>query len=121
MSIRFEVTGNLTSEPQANFTHSGTMAANVTLISEDRYRNDAGEWDSANRTAVRVSAYGDLAEYLSTLPKGRRVRVIGRRVEARGWVNTETGEALAQLAVTADDVYDADRARYRTSAETETD
>lgn len=119
MSIRFEVTGNLTSEAQASFTKNGTPAANVTLISEDRYRNDAGEWDSANRTAVRVSVYGELAEYLSTLPKGRRVRVTARRVEARGWVNTETGEALAQLAVTGDDVYDADRARYRTSAETD--
>lgn len=36
-------------------------------------------------------------------------------------MNTDTGDVLAQLAVTADDVYDADRARYQTSADTEAD
>ncbi|HEX6514904.1 MAG TPA: single-stranded DNA-binding protein [Nocardioidaceae bacterium] len=119
MGIQIEVTGNLTDTPQVRFTSSGKTVANVNLISEDRYRKPDGEWASKNRTVVRVTAWGGVAEYLAEhFGKGDRVKVTGRRIAADAYVNDD-GEAAATLDLTADELDDRDPKRFRTSDETE--
>lgn len=118
MSIQITITGNLTDDPELRFTNSGTSVASLTLISEDRYRdNETGEWNSRNRTVVRVTAWRQLAEHVANgYRKGDRIKVEGRRVEARGYINRD-GEAAASLELTADEVDDRRRTRYGDSAE----
>lgn len=95
------------------FTNSGDTVASLTLISEDRrFDRDAGDWVSFNRTAVRVTAWRQLAEHVANeYRKGDRVQVTGRRVEARGYINRD-GEGAASLEVTADEIDDRCRNRY---------
>ncbi|NIP98378.1 MAG: single-stranded DNA-binding protein, partial [Akkermansiaceae bacterium] len=42
------VEGNLTDEPELRFTPSGKAMATFTVVSSDRRRNDAGEWEDVD-------------------------------------------------------------------------
>lgn len=121
MGIQIEVTGNLTEDPQLHFTKTtGKPVANVTLISEERYRTDDGEWASRNRTAVRLTAWGGRAEYLAEhFGKGQRVKATGRQIQAGSYV-TGDGEAAATLELTVDEIDDRDPKRFRSTSD-ETD
>lgn len=79
--------------------------AHFTVISNSRYRDrDTGEWADAGSTAVRVTAWGSLAEAVTDqLGKGAKVAVTGRKLTTDAYINRD-GEAAASLEVTAGQV-----------------
>ncbi|MGH3098516.1 MAG: single-stranded DNA-binding protein [Streptosporangiales bacterium] len=84
---------------------SGKPVAHFTVISDSRYRDrDTGEWTDAGSTAVRVTAWGTLAEAVADqLTKGAKVTVTGHKLAAAAYINRD-GEAAAALEIVADQV-----------------
>lgn len=69
------VVGNLTDQPELNFTQSGVARANFTVASTPRYFDrQAGEWKDGDTLFVRCTAWRKPAENAaSSLGKGQRV------------------------------------------------
>jgi single-strand DNA-binding protein len=105
MSTTFTISGNLAADPELRFTPSGKAVARFVVISNERYRDQAGQWVDGQRTDVRVTAWESLAENTAeSLSKGTPVVVTGRHIEARAWIGEQDGAAHAVLELTADEV-----------------
>jgi single-strand DNA-binding protein len=77
-AIEITVTGNLARDPDLDYTATGTTRAVFTVASNERYRDNDGEWKDGPTSWVRCVAWRDLAEHLAeTLVKGDRVIVTG--------------------------------------------
>jgi single-strand DNA-binding protein len=77
-AINITVIGNLTSDPELRYTSTGAPAAQFTVASNERYRDNAGQWQDGPTSFVRVNAWRDLAEHAAeSLGKGDRVVVTG--------------------------------------------
>lgn len=74
------VIGNLTGEPQLQFTKNGVSYATFTVASTPRtFDKQANEWRDGDALFLRCSVWRQLAEHVAeSLEKGARVIVTGR-------------------------------------------
>lgn len=87
-TVTFE--GNLADDPKLVHVSGGTTAVLEAVVLVNRRAKDtAGEWADAEPTRYRIKAWNQLAENISTLPKGARVVVVGH-TETDAWDDAET-------------------------------
>jgi len=100
MFSQHQIIGNLGADPEMKFLQSGKAVTNFSVAVNERWTNADGS--HAERTTwYRVAAWGRLAEVTNTyLAKGRRVMVVGSRLETEAYLNEE-GEPVATLKLTA--------------------
>jgi single-strand DNA-binding protein len=72
--------GNLTADPEAGKTHSGTAVTSLRIASTERYVDrHTGQWTDGDTTHVRAVCWRNLATNVAkSLRKGDRVVVTGR-------------------------------------------
>lgn len=76
--ISVTVVGNLVGDPELRFTPNGSPVATFTVASNERYRDESGQWKDGAVSFVRCVAWRDLAEHAAeSLTKGERVIVTG--------------------------------------------
>jgi single-strand DNA-binding protein len=96
--------GNLTDEPEARFTSTGTAVANFTIASTSRvFNREAREWRDGDTLFMRCTVWQQSAENLAdSLTKGTRVIVSGR-LRQRSF-ETREGEKRTSVELVADEV-----------------
>jgi single-strand DNA-binding protein len=98
------VTGNLTGEPELRFTPSGQPVASFTIANTPRFpERGTSQWKDGETWFVRCSAWGDMAENITTsLSKGAAVIASGR-LRCRTWQTSE-GDKRVTVEMTVDDI-----------------
>jgi single-strand DNA-binding protein len=98
------ITGNLTADPELRFTPTGRPVASFTIANTPRFPDSGtGEWKDGETWFVRCSAWGDMAENITTsLSKGAAVIAAGR-LRCRTW-ETREGDKRATVEMTVDDI-----------------
>lgn len=79
--IQVTVDGRLTAQPEVRFSQAGKPWATFTIVSNERRKNQAGEWEDANTTFLRSKMFGQAAESLAGLDKGELVVAHGKLVQ----------------------------------------
>ena len=95
--------GNLGKDPEVKFTPSGTPVAKLTLATNERFKDKAGEWQ--DRTEWHnVVAWQRLAEIAGEyLKKGSKVYIEGR-LQTRSWDDKQTNQKKYMTEVVAGDL-----------------
>lgn len=95
--------GNLGKDPELKHTPSGTPVAKLSLATNERYKNKAGEWQ--DRTEWHnVILWQRLAEIAGEhLKKGNKVYIEGR-LETRSWDDKQSGQKKYMTEVVAVDL-----------------
>jgi single-strand DNA-binding protein len=76
--IQITVIGNLTDDPELRYTPAGVAVATFTVASNERYRDNGGQWQDGPTSFVRCNVWRDLADHAAeSLAKGDRVIVSG--------------------------------------------
>ncbi|WP_405658198.1 single-stranded DNA-binding protein [Streptomyces sp. RK9] len=98
------IVGNLTADPEVQFTTTGSALAKFTVASTPRtFDKDSGQWKDGTSTFFRCAAWRSLAEHVAeSLTKGSRV-VLSGRIRQHNW-QTPEGENRSMLAVEVDDI-----------------
>jgi len=95
------ISGNLTRDPNLQFTAGGQSYVQLGLAHNARYFKD-GAWVDRQVSFFDVTVWGDLAvNCAESLRRGLRVRVVGR-LEYRTW--EKDGESFSKVSIVADDV-----------------
>jgi single-strand DNA-binding protein len=77
-AISTTVIGNLTADPELRFTPTGTPVAVFTVASNERFRDQSGQWQDGPTSFVRCNAWRHLAEHIAeSAAKGDRLIVTG--------------------------------------------
>ena len=95
--------GNLGKDPEVKYTPSGTAVAKLTLATNERFKDKAGEWQ--DRTEWHnVVLWARLAEIAGEyLKKGGKVYVEGR-LQTRSWDDKNTNQKKYMTEVVASDL-----------------
>lgn len=95
--------GNLGKDPEVKYTPSGTPVAKLTLATNERFKDKAGEWQ--DRTEWHnVVAWQRLAEIAGEyLKKGSKVYIEGR-LQTRSWDDKQTNQKKYMTEVVAADL-----------------
>lgn len=93
--------GNLVADPELRFSQSGKAVCKMRTASNERRRDDAGNWVDGETTFLTVTAFGPRAEQAAELTKGQRVLVVGRLAQ-RTW--EKDGVRFNDYEVKADEV-----------------
>lgn len=76
-TVTFE--GNLAADPELRFTPTGKQLAELRVLVDGRWQNDAGQWEDTEPTRRRVTCFGTLAENATkSLRSGDRLLAVGR-------------------------------------------
>ncbi|MBQ73206.1 MAG: single-stranded DNA-binding protein, partial [Planctomycetaceae bacterium] len=94
--------GNLGQDPELRNTNSGTAVVNLRIATNERRRNQEGQWD--NHTEWHsVVAFGKTAENIGRfMKKGRQLYIEGR-LQTRKWQDRDGNERYS-TEVVADNV-----------------
>ena len=86
------VEGRLGADPDLRFLPSGVAVCNFSIVSQDRRKSDAGDWEDAGDPLwIRVAAFRTLGENAAeSLAKGDLVIVVGK-LSNRKWEDKEGG------------------------------
>jgi single-strand DNA-binding protein len=77
-ATQITIIGNLTDDPELKFTPSGQPVGSFTVASNERYRDNSGQWQDGATSFYRVNAWDKLAEHAAeSLRRGHRVIVAG--------------------------------------------
>jgi single-strand DNA-binding protein len=100
---RVMLMGHLGRDPQLKHTGSGTAVANFTLATNDRYKDNDGNWQ--DRTEWHnITCWARLAEIASEyLKKGRAVYVEGS-LRTHSWDDKQSGQKRYQTYISASDL-----------------
>lgn len=102
MSAQITINGNLANDPELKTTAKGTSVANFMVITSRSTKNAAGQWESVDVTGWPCTAWGGLADAISThFHKGDGVILVGN-VSERSWVN-KAGEEKSRLEINVKD------------------
>jgi single-strand DNA-binding protein len=63
-------------DAELHYTQNGTPVTTLSVATKESWKNDQGEWQSRTEWH-RIVAFGKLAEYAKTLPKGSHLLVQG--------------------------------------------
>jgi hypothetical protein len=69
-------------DAELHYTQNGTPVTTLSVATKESWKNDQGEWQSRTEWH-RVVAFGKLAEYARTLPKGSPYGQETRRIPYR--------------------------------------
>jgi single-strand DNA-binding protein len=99
---RIQLIGNLGKDPEVKYTQQGTPVAKLSLATNERVKDKAGEWQ--DRTEWHsVVLWQRLAEIASEhLKRGSRVYVEGR-LQTRSWDDKQTGQKKYITEIIASD------------------
>lgn len=93
------ILGNLGSDPELRYTKSGTAVANMSVATNESYKDSDGELVEKT-TWHRVTAWGRLAEICAEyLKKGSQVYFEGRMTH--GEYENEDGQTVRTFEITA--------------------
>jgi len=95
--------GNLGKDPEVKYTPQGTPVAKISLATNERYKDKAGEWQ--DRTEWHnVVLWQRLAEIAGEyLKKGGKVYIEGR-LQTRSWDDKQTNQKKYMTEVVASDL-----------------
>ncbi|WP_410659472.1 single-stranded DNA-binding protein [Amycolatopsis sp. lyj-112] len=112
------VIGNLTSDPELRFTHSGKAVANFTVASTPRtFNRSTGEWEDGEALFLRCNIWQQAAENLvESLTRGARVVVQGKLKQRT--FDTQDGEKRTVVELDVDEI--GPSLRYATAKVTKT-
>ena len=83
--------GNLGQDPELRNTNSGTAVVNLRIATNERRRNQEGQWD--NHTEWHsVVAFGKTAENINRFMKKGRQLFIEGRLQTRKWQDRDGNE-----------------------------
>jgi single-strand DNA-binding protein len=100
---RVQLIGNLGKDPEVKYTPQGTPVAKLTIATNERFKDKAGEWQ--DRTEWHnVVLWQRLAEIAGEyLKKGGKVYIEGR-LQTRAWDDKTSGQKKYMTEVVADDL-----------------
>jgi single-strand DNA-binding protein len=100
---RVQLIGNLGKDPEIKYTPQGTPVAKLTIATNERFKDKAGEWQ--DRTEWHnVVLWQRLAEIAGEyLKKGGKVYIEGR-LQTRSWDDKQTGQKKYMTEVVASDL-----------------
>src|SRR4029450_285817 len=99
-TVTFE--GNLADDPQVRFTGSGKQVTEITVLFNQRRKNEDGQWVDGEPTRHVVRAFKTLAENIAeSLARGDRVFVHGT-VTTEAWTDKQSGEKRTVQRVLAE-------------------
>jgi len=79
MSAQITITGELGFDPELKFTPTGIAIVNLRVVTETKFKDDAGKWQGKDKSWWRVTAWRQLAENTAeTLAKGDKVIIVGK-------------------------------------------
>ena len=98
---RVQLIGNLGKDPEIKYTPQGTPVAKLTIATNERFKDKAGEWQ--DRTEWHnVVLWQRLAEIAGEyLKKGGKVYIEGR-LQTRSWDDKQSGEKRYRTEVICD-------------------
>jgi single-strand DNA-binding protein len=100
-----------------HYTQNGTPVTTLSVATKESWKNGQGEWQSRTEWH-RVVAFGKLADYAKTLPKGSHVLVQGS-LRSREYDRDGVTHRVVELR--ADSIGKLDRAVRRDEADAGTD
>ena len=100
---RVQLIGNLGKDPEVKYTPQGTPVAKITIATNERFKDKAGEWQ--DRTEWHnVVLWQRLAEIAGEyLKKGGKVYIEGR-LQTRSWDDKTSGQKKYMTEVVASDL-----------------
>jgi len=104
-------------DAELHYTQSGTPVTTLSVATKESWKNDQGEWQSRTEWH-RVVAFGKLAEYAKTLPKGSHLLVQGP-LRSREYEKDGLKHRVTELR--ADSIGKLDRAVRREDGDTRSD
>ena len=95
--------GNVGKDPEIKSTAGGTLVANLSLATSDRYKDKAGEWQDRTEWHNLV-AYARGAEIMRDyVTKGSKLYVEGR-ITTRSWDDKESGKKIHRTEIVVGDI-----------------
>jgi single-strand DNA-binding protein len=95
--------GNVGKDPEIKSTNGGTLVANLSLATSDRYKDKSGEWQERTEWHNLVS-YARGAEILRDyVKKGSKLYVEGR-ITTRSWDDKETGKKVYRTEIVVSEI-----------------
>ena len=95
--------GNVGKDPEIKSTAGGTLVANLSLATSDRYKDKGGEWQERTEWHNLVG-YARGAEILRDyVKKGSKLYVEGR-ITTRSWDDKETGKKVYRTEIVVTDI-----------------
>src|SRR5258707_6904310 len=95
--------GNVGKDPEIRSTTSGTLVANLSLATSERYKDKGGEWQERTEWHNLVG-YARGAEILRDyVKKGSKLYVEGR-ITTRSWDDKETGKKAHCTEIVVSDI-----------------
>jgi len=104
-------------DAELHYTQSDTPVTTLSVATKESWKNDQGEWQSRTEWH-RVVAFGKLAEYAKTLPKGSHLLVQG---PLRSREYEKDGLKHRVMELRADSIGKLDRAVRREEGDTRSD
>ena len=100
---RVQLIGNLGKDPEVKYTPQGTPVAKLTIATNERFKDKAGEWQ--DRTEWHnVVLWQRLAEIAGEyLKKGSKVYIEGR-IQTSSWEDKQSGEKKYRTEIIASDL-----------------
>jgi single-strand DNA-binding protein len=100
---RVQLIGNLGKDPELKYTPQGTPVAKLTIATNERFKDKAGEWQDRAEWH-NVVLWQRLAEIASEyLKKGGKVFIEGR-LQTRSWDDKTSGQKKYMTEVIATDL-----------------
>ena len=95
--------GNVGKDPEIRSTGSGTMVANFTLATSDRFQDAQGNWQDRTEWHSLV-AFKRTAEIVRDyVKKGSRLYIEGK-IQTRSWDDKETGAKKYRTEILVNDI-----------------
>jgi len=95
--------GNVGKDPEIKSTPSGTMIANLTLATSDRYQDQGGNWTDRTEWHNLV-AFKRTAEIIRDyVKKGSKLYIEGK-IQTRSWDDKETGAKRYRTEIIVNDL-----------------
>jgi single-strand DNA-binding protein len=95
--------GNVGKDPEIRSTTSGTLVANLSLATSERYKDKGGQWQERTEWHNLVG-YARGAEILRDyVKKGSKLYVEGR-ITTRSWDDKETGKKVYRTEIVVNEI-----------------
>jgi single-strand DNA-binding protein len=95
--------GNVGKDPEIRSTNGGTLVANLSLATSERYKDKTGEWQEKTEWHNIVS-YARGAEIIRDyVKKGSKIHIEGR-LTTRSWDDSDSGKKIYRTEIVTTDI-----------------